>query len=211
MASAGEAQQFTYAEVAPWPGFVQAPCAASASLIPVLDAPSSEWDITMKIFVAMLMFAIATSIHAAQPSKPDPGDLPEFFAGTWTLKGAESTFRETCAWLSPNSYLVCNGSDSSSRIPAKWITLLGYSHALDTYNFSAFDSSGAKIVYSGWLRGEVWVFTSEQAIGTELVRFQSTITPTKNGYVLREEKSVNGASWVVVNDEEHIRLSKETR
>lgn len=166
----------------------------------------------MKIRTRPFLWVIALAIPApaSAQTQPDPGDLPEFFAGTWTLKGHEQIFCETCKWLSPNSYMVCQGSNSDPEDPAQWITLLGYSHATKTYNFSAFDGSGAKSVFSGWLRGDVWVFTSEQESGSESIRTQVTITPTKDGFVLREEKSVNGAPWVVSLEEEHIRLPEAT-
>lgn len=158
--------------------------------------------------ILLLAALLAGQVALAAESKVDPGDLPEFFAGTWTVEGREKTFTEKCEWLSPNSFLVCRGSDSDPESPGQWITLLGYSHAEATYNFTAFDGGGGKAVFSGWLRDKVWVFTSQQVIDAKTSRLQVTITPTKNGYTLKEEESVNGAPWETTLEERHVRVGK---
>ncbi|MFT3806820.1 hypothetical protein [Arenimonas sp.] len=164
----------------------------------------------MKVLAAVMAIGLAlTQSAAASDAKPvDPGDLPEFFAGTWTVEGLEDSFRETCEWLSPNSFLICRGTDSDPKNPGQWITLLGYSHAEKMYNFTAFDGGGGKAVFSGWLRDDVWIFTSEQFLHGKMSRLQVTITPTKDGYILREEESVNGGPWKVTLEEKHVRLPK---
>jgi len=160
-----------------------------------------------RITTLAVVMALFQGSAASAPDGIDPGDLPDFFAGSWTIEGREDTFRETCEWLSPNSFLVCRGADTDPESPSKWITLLGYSHAEKTYNFTAFDDGGGKSVLSGWLRGGVWVFTTEQVIDNETSRLQVTITPTSDGYVLREEQSVNGGPWKASLEEKHVRLS----
>lgn len=159
-------------------------------------------------FVLLVLACLAGSGAVAEQKSIDPGDLPDFFAGAWTLEGHEETFRETCEWLAPNAFLVCNGTDTDPKEPGRWITLLGYSHAEKTYNFTAFDGGGGKSTFSGWLRGNLWVFTSEQVIHGESSRLQITITPTSDGYLLREEESVNGGPWKVTLEERHLRLPK---
>lgn len=161
--------------------------------------------------LTLVIMSLAAAAAAFAREAPDPGDLPEFFAGTWTVKGRETTFSEKCEWLSPNSYLICNGADTDPKEPSRWITLLGYSHDKQTYDFTAFDGGGGKASLSGWLRGGVWVFTANQEEGTETVRLQVTLTPTKDGYQLREESSVNGAPWTVTLEEEHVRLGPAAR
>lgn len=162
----------------------------------------------MNARIATLAVALAVVQGDAwsAPAGTDPGDLPDFFAGTWTIAGREDTFRETCEWLSPNSFLVCRGADTDPKSPSKWITLLGYSHAEQMYNFTAFDDGGGKSVLSGWLHGDVWVFTAEQVIDNETSRLQVTLTPTSDGYSVREEQSVNGGPWKVTLEERHVRL-----
>lgn len=88
--------------------------------------------------LSAICFAVAAS---AQVTK-DPGDLPEFFAGDWTVKGRETTF---------------------------------------------------------WLRGDTRIFVSHFDEGTEIVRTQLKITPTKTGNLLLEETSRNGAGWTVTS------------
>ena len=142
--------------------------------------------------------------YAEQPR--DPGDLPDFFEGEWTLKGREDTFHEKCSWLSPNSYLICQGSDTDPKDPSQWVTLLGYSHAEDMYNFNAFNGRGGQARYLGWLRGGDWIFSLNREKGKELLRTQIRISPTKDGFFLHEEDSVNGGPWKTTLEEEHVRI-----
>lgn len=160
------------------------------------------------VFLTLGVFSAGAN---AEPAATDPGDLPDFFAGEWTLKGSEATFHERCRWLSPNSYLICEGEDTNPEAPAKWITMLGYSHAEDTYNFSSFYDDGGKFTYTGWLEGDVWNFVGENTIfnrteGVEIIRRQEILTPTKDGYHVKATVSVDGAPWKVVLDEELIRV-----
>lgn len=161
----------------------------------------------IKLNVVAIALTLCFSDLAVANEKTDPGDLPDFFAGTWTVEGRENSFRETCKWLSANSFLICNGTDVENGKAANWLTLLGYSHAEKMYNFTAFDGGGGKATFSGWIRGDNWVFTSEQFIHGEASRLQITITPTSDGYVLQEEESVNGGPWKKTVTEKHLRVS----
>ncbi len=155
--------------------------------------------------------ALFVTAAYADPPEVDPGDLPDFFAGTWTIRGAETTFNETCSWLSPNSYLICKGVDANPEAPETWIRLMGYSHSENTYNLSVFAGDGGKIMMTGWLDGDVWKFVGEnkifhRATGVDVLRRQESMTPTKDGYNLKAEVSVNGEPWRVVLEDEFIRV-----
>ena len=155
----------------------------------------------------------ALFITSASAEKPviDPGDLPDFFAGSWTIKGMEATFVETCSWLSPNSFLVCTAIDSNPEAPEQFIRLMGYSHAEDTYNLTVFSGDGGKMTMTGWLDDDVWTFVGEnriyhRATGVDVLRRKETMTPTKDGYALKAEVSVNGEPWKVVLEDRFIRV-----
>ncbi|RYG98363.1 MAG: hypothetical protein EON58_07350 [Alphaproteobacteria bacterium] len=164
-----------------------------------------------KLKLAAIALILCFADRAVAQQKVDPGDLPDFFAGTWTVEGRENSFRETCKWLSPNSFLICNGTDMEDGKAANWITLLGYSHAEKMYNFTAFDGGGGKASFSGWIRGEHWIFTSQQFIHGEASRLQVTIKPTPDGYILQEEESVNGGPWKITMTEKHLRVSENSK
>ncbi|MEZ5893470.1 MAG: hypothetical protein R3C58_10080 [Parvularculaceae bacterium] len=151
-----------------------------------------------------------TSVSAEKP-EIDPGDLPDFFAGSWTIKGMETSFLETCEWLHPNSFLVCNTIVSDPDAPEKIIRLIGYSHAENTYNLTIFSSDGGKMTLTGWLDGDVWKFAGEnriyhRATGVDVLRRQEQMKPTKEGYNLKVEISVNGEPWKIAFEDEFVRI-----
>jgi hypothetical protein len=163
----------------------------------------------LRLGVITAITFLSGGVFAQEPAT-DPGDLPDFFAGVWTIAGSEKTFRESCQWLSYNSFLVCEGEDKSTDAPEKWIKMIGYSHAEDAYNLTVFSGDGGKMTMDGWLDGEVWKFTGENHIfhtdiGMLVLRRQETMKPTKDGYWLKVEVSKNAGPWQVVIDEEIIR------
>jgi hypothetical protein len=163
------------------------------------------------LYATAVAALLATSAHAEKPAI-DPGDLPDFFAGSWTIKGMETTFLETCEWLHPNAFLVCNTVDSNPDAPEKIIRLIGYSHAENTYNLTIFSSDGGKMTLTGWLDGDVWKFAGEnriyhRATGVDVLRRQEQMTPRKEGYTLKVEVSVNGEPWKTAYEDEVIRVN----
>ena len=163
----------------------------------------------LKFSILAVTSLLSTGALADEPAI-DPGDLPDFLAGEWTIEGSETTFRESCSWLSYNSFLVCEGEDKTPDAPEEWIKMIGYSHAEDTYNLTVFSGDGGKMTMDGWLDGDIWKFTGENHIchtdtGMLVLRRQETMKPTKDGYWLKVEVSRNAGPWQVVIDEEIIR------
>mgnify|MGYP003575322040 CR=1 FL=1 len=156
--------------------------------------------------IGLVLMAFAPAAAVQQP-RVDKGDLTEFFVGKWTVKGQERTFHEECRLLTRNSFVICEGKDANPKDPISWISLRGYSHFDDLYNFAEYGSDGSVYQYSGWLNDGVWTFLAHRQYEQRVVRIEDTITPTPAGYFQTRRISINGADWETRFKEEHIRIA----
>jgi hypothetical protein len=138
----------------------------------------------------------------------DPGDLTEFFLGKWTVKGQEDTFAEECRLLTKNSYVICEGAIADPDAPHEWLTMMGYSHFENLYNFTEFGGDGSFYHYKGWLRDGVWTFVSHREYENRIVRIEDVIQPTDTGYLATRWISIDGGGWETRFEEEHVRVSE---
>lgn len=141
-----------------------------------------------------------------QAPQDDPYSKLAFFEGTWTVKGSESTYRETCEWFQNRRFLVCKGEDTEGPNPDWTMSIFGYSKDKQAYTHTVFPTSGVQRTILGWVHGTTWIFTGESQAGGDTSRSHVTIAPTKKGFTFRREVSINGLAWKRMNDFTYVRL-----
>ena len=155
-----------------------------------------------------LAATILVVLIASAQTKPEEGPRSKLsmFVGTWTVKGSESTYRETCEWLTPGSFVVCRAEDTNPKERDVSLSILGYSPEEQAYTYANFDGSGSSRTLRAWVHGEKWVFTGGRERPGKSLRWQVTITPNPKGFHFREEVSENGAPWTTNFETQYIRL-----
>ena len=149
----------------------------------------------------------ATPVASAQTeSQSDPRQKLAMFVGTWTVEGSESTYRETCEWLTRQSFVVCRAEDTNPKERDVSLSIMGYSAEDQSYTHANFNGSGGSRTLRAWMHGEKWVFTGGRERAGEFARWQVTITPNVKGFHFRQEVSENGAPWTTNFETQYIRL-----
>lgn len=159
-----------------------------------------------RLFGALALCLLANPAQAAEAAGPRAA--LEFFIGLWTVKGSEATYRESCEWLSPESFVICTAKDTDPAGPSQSISIFGYDDEDRAYTYAGYGSGGSSRALRGWLRDGVWVFTGQRDRGTESVRWQVTIAPVPTGFLFVQQTSSNGGPWVKTVDAEYRRIRK---
>ena len=133
-----------------------------------------------------------------------------FFEGEWTVEGSEASYRERCTWLEGRLFLVCKAEETTPSGVASSMSVFGYSSEEQAYTYYGFGSSGSVRTLRGWLEGDKWVFTGTRDRGALATRWQIAIRPTQRGFHFRQEKSVNGATWMTDVEVQYLRLGKKS-
>lgn len=156
---------------------------------------------------AAVVFGLSTaSGHAEQRAPDDPYSNLAFFEGQWTVEGQESTYKEVCEWFPNRRFLICKAEDKEGATPAWTMSIFGYSTEKSSYTHTLFGGSGMIRTIHGWLDGSTWTFTGETQAGGDTKRTQVTIKPTKNGFVFRQDASVNGVPWKKAAEFTYVRI-----
>lgn len=158
------------------------------------------------IVAAAILVAAGAAASAQTTPAGDPRTRLSMLVGTWTIEGSESTYRETCDWLAPASFVVCRGEDTDPRDPGVSLSILGYSPEEQAYTYTSFSGSGRTRSLRAWLYGDRWVFTGQGDRAGKSSRWQVSITPNAKGFHFRQETSVNGAPWATDVEIQYIRL-----
>lgn len=79
----------------------------------------------------------------------------EFFRGEWTIKGYESTYRESCDWLAGNGFIACHAEDRSETTPSFSMSVFGYSETDGQYTYNGFSSLGTQRSLQGYVEDGV--------------------------------------------------------
>lgn len=154
-------------------------------------------------FVTLLISALSVSAMA----QTTPRAALEFFRGTWTLQGYESTYSEVCDWLPGGGFLACRAEDRSENAPDYSLSVFGYSETDSTYTYNGFSGRGSHRELRGSLHGQVWRFHGQAGRPPNWRRWQVTITPTSNGFHFLEEVSDNSGPWREVVQLQYVRTS----
>ena len=157
------------------------------------------WQLTMFLLLALPQLAVGQA-------QEDPYSKLAFFEGTWTVKGQEATYRETCSWFENRRFLICKAEDKEGGAPSWTMSIFGYSTEQQAYTHTLFGSSGSIRSIHGWHDGKVWTFTGETHQGDSTRRMQVTISPTKRGFTFQQDVSINGAAWKKAAEFSYIRL-----
>ena len=132
----------------------------------------------------------------------------EFFRGEWTIKGQETSYRETCNWLAGNGFVSCHAEDRSESKPSYSMSVFGYSDADGHYPYNGFAGSGGQRSLRGYLLDGVWRFHGQSERGPNWRRWQVTITPTSEGFHFREEVSDRSGPWTPSVEFWYVRKAK---
>jgi hypothetical protein len=138
-------------------------------------------------------------------AEESPRSALEFFSGTWTLKGHETTYSEVCAWLPGGGFLACRAEDRSESPAAHALSVFGYSEDDAAYTYHGFSGNGSQRMLRGSLDGGVWRFHGQTGRPPAWRRWQVTITPTSDGFAFLEEVSDESAPWKVAVRLEFVR------
>lgn len=165
----------------------------------------------MNTFVRLSCLVAATMVVSATTSAQtttasDPRARLSLIVGTWTVEGSESTYRETCDWLTPASFVVCRGEDTNPADRGVALSILGYSPEEQAYTYASYSGSGRTRSLRAWLYGERWVFTGQGDRAGKSSRWQVSVTPNARGFHFRQETSENGGPWAADVDIQYIRL-----
>lgn len=157
-------------------------------------------------FAAALLVAASTPCMAeGGPSRAALG----FFAGTWTIRGHEASYRERCDWLPGAAFLACRSVDRSDEPPSHGLSIFGYLESDGLYTYHGFGGSGSQRNLRGGLQDGVWRFYGDSGRGPEWRRWQVVITPTPGGFSFREEVSDRGGPWRESVALEFLRLERD--
>ena len=151
--------------------------------------------------IPALLATVSTSM-----AEVDPRAQLDFFRGTWTVKGQDTTFREVCAWLPGGGFVACNAEDRSDSSPSFSMSVFGYSVADTQYTYNGFSSSGTQRTLRGSLQEGVWRFHGQSERAPNWRRWQVTITPTSTGFHFREEVSDRSGPWRTAAEIEYLRM-----
>lgn len=136
-----------------------------------------------------------------------PRSALEFFNGTWTIGGHEAGFREVCRWLPGGGFVACHSEDPADAPPSFAMSVFGYAEADGVYTYSGFNGTGTQRTLRGTLQDGVWRFFGQSERGPGWRRWQVTITPTPDGFRLREEVSERGGDWKEAATLDYLRLA----
>ncbi|HUR40869.1 MAG TPA: hypothetical protein VM240_06830 [Verrucomicrobiae bacterium] len=157
------------------------------------------------LLLGLLAF-LAPIASAQTPSPSDPRQKLSMFVGTWTVEGSEKTYRETCEWLTRESFVVCRAEDTNPKERDVSLSIMGYSPEEQAYTYANFSGSGGSRTLRGWVHGEKWVFTGGRERDGTSARWQVTIIPNAKGFHFRQEVSENGAAWTTNFETRYVRL-----
>lgn len=129
----------------------------------------------------------------------------EFFRDSWTIKGLETSYTETCEWLPGGGFLACRAEDRSEGEPSYSLSIFGYSESHGQYTYDGFGGAGLHRSLRGNVHGGVWRFHGQSDRGPNWRRWQVTITPSAQGFQFREEASDLSGPWKEVAAFEYIR------
>lgn len=144
--------------------------------------------------IAVLAAALAPVAAAA--AEAGAREKLDFFRGSWTIAGLETTYRETCDWLPGGGFLACESEDRSAPAPDFGLSIFGWSEADGAHTYEGFGADGSRRTLRGRIdESGVWRFWGEAGRGPEWRRWQVAITPTADGFDFREEISEAGGAW----------------
>ncbi len=151
------------------------------------------------VLITHMVFAAAQTPPAEARARLD------VIVGAWTISGQEESYSEICEWYHSKSFVVCNSEERKSQGISKSVSIIGFSDISGTYTYYNYGSSGGSRTLNGFLQGEEFLFTGERPVRGNMVRYQVSMKPTSSGFAFREERSTNGAPWVVAAQVEYIR------
>lgn len=157
-------------------------------------------------YTSALIFLMITAMSEHSHGAEDARAKLSMFEGEWTVKGSESTYRETCAWLPGASFLACNAEDKSTSGSNYSHSILGFSTAESIYTYALFHGAGSSRTLRGSLENGVWKFFGQTDRAPAWRRYQVTITPTSEGFHFLEEVSDRGWPWNTNEQIEYLRL-----
>jgi hypothetical protein len=159
----------------------------------------------MANIVGAMPFITHVLVAVAQVPPSESRERLEMFVGSWTIPGQENSYSEICEWYHNRSFIVCNTEEKRPQGVSKSVSVLGFSELSGMYTYYSFGSSGGSRLLNGFLRGDEWLFTGERPVRGDMVRSQVSIKPTTSGFAFREERSTNGAPWIVAARVDYIR------
>src|SRR5436190_12611161 len=142
---------------------------------------------------------------AAQTPPAEARARLDVIVGAWTISGQEASYSEICEWYHSKSFIVCNSEEKKSQGISKSVSIIGFSDISGMYTYYNYGSSGSSRTLNGFLQGEELLFTGERSVRGNMVRYQVSMKPTISGFAFREERSTNGAPWVVAAQFDYIR------
>lgn len=144
-------------------------------------------------------------IAAAQAPAGEARARLDVLVGTWTVSGQEESYSEICDWYHNKSFVVCNSEEKGTQGVSKSVSVIGFSEISQMYTYYNYGSSGGSRTLNGFVRGDEILFTGERSVRGNMVRYQISMKPTNSGFAFREERSTNGAPWVVAAQVDYIR------
>ena len=163
-------------------------------------------------FGLIIIFAASTVIAQMTPPTPAP-ELKklDYFAGDWTSEatiapgpwGSGGKFSDTVRgeWMKGGFFLI---SHSDFSMPAELggsgasLAISSYDPDKKAYTEERFDSTGRKVVVTGTLNGDTWVWTGENNYGGMTIHSRFTIkTTSPTSFTSKYEVSSDGGTtWM---------------
>lgn len=159
----------------------------------------------MRSLVGTVFLITHAIVAVAQVPPREARARLEVLIGVWTVSGQEESYSEVCEWYHNKSFVVCNSEEKGPQGVSKSVSVLGFSEISGMYTYYNFSSSGGSRALNGFLRGDEMLFTGERPVRGDMVRYQVSMKPTTSGFAFREERSTNGAPWVVAGQVDYIR------
>ncbi len=155
-----------------------------------------------------LLAALLSFTHGIVSAQVPPGEARARLAviiGSWTIAGQEASYSEICEWYHNNSFVVCNSEEKAPQGVRKSVSILGFSEISGMYTYYNYGSSGGSRTLNGFLRGDEFLFTGERSVRGDMIRYQVSMKPTDSGFLFREDRSANGAPWVMAAQADYVR------
>jgi hypothetical protein len=178
--------------------------------------------IAIAVALVVLLFAI---VAQAQTPAPKPGPEQKelgIWVGDWTLEGeskatplgaagkysGKSNVRKILGGFFVEFRVELNGPSGASR----YYEIDGYDAVNKKFTWNGFDSSGMVSVVTYTLEGTTCAYSGTITSGDKQYKLRGTVVfpADLNSYVLKDELSVDGKTWMPRSEEKGTKAKKSS-
>lgn len=159
--------------------------------------------------------ACAVALAQAASAQPVPATGAGYerlapLVGTWTVKGEEGRFRETCAWYDGRFHVVCHSENiRADGTLGRGMSILGYVPAEDAYTYHGIGARGRNVMLRGKFAAGVLVFTTVGAASSPPSRVRLGPLTDPQEFQLVEEVQGPDLAWTPRGEQRFVRIDRK--